>query len=207
MDLTTYLVRCPVIAILRGITSAEVVAVFEALESAGICIAEIPLNSPDPLTSIALAVEGFGGRMLIGAGTVTSVGQVDQVAAAGGRLIVTPHSDGAIVRHAKSLGLTAVPGFSTATEAFAMLQAGADALKLFPAEVGGVAFLKALGAVLPKGTRVVPVGGVTPESMAAWKQVGVSGYGIGSAMYKPGDSASEVKRKALEFVSRCGELA
>jgi 2-dehydro-3-deoxyphosphogalactonate aldolase len=206
MDLNSALSRCPVIAILRGITTGEVGPVFEALESAGISIAEIPLNSPDPFASIALAVKTFGARMLVGAGTVLELNQVEKVAAAGAKLIVMPHSDAAIVQEAKRLGMIAVPGFSTATEAFAMLSAGADAIKLFPAEVGGVAFLKALCAVLPKNTKVIPVGGVDRQSMAAWKQAGAAGFGIGSALYKPGDAVNEVKSKALAFVNLGREL-
>ena len=207
MDLNSRLAQCPVIAILRGITTAEVEPVFLALESAGICIAEIPLNSPDPFASIGLAAERFGGRMLIGAGTVVELNDVEKVAAAGGELIVTPHADATIVEEAKRQGMIAIPGFSTTTEAFAMLRAGADAIKLFPAEVGGVALLKAMRAVLPRDTKVIPVGGVDRLSMATWKQAGAAGYGIGSALYKPGDTASEVKNKALAFVDVCRGLA
>jgi 2-dehydro-3-deoxyphosphogalactonate aldolase len=207
MDLNSRLAQCPVIAILRGITTAEVEPVFLALESAGICIAEIPLNSPDPFASIGLAAERFGGRMLIGAGTVVELNDVEKVAAAGGELIVTPHADATIVEEAKRRGMIAIPGFSTTTEAFAMLRAGADAIKLFPAEVGGAALLKAMRAVLPRDTKVIPVGGVDRLSMATWKQAGAAGYGIGSALYKPGDTASEVKNKALAFVDVCRGLA
>ena len=206
MDLNMRLAQCPVIAILRGITPIEVEPVFLALESAGICIAEIPLNSPDPFTSIALAAKSFGGRMLIGAGTVVEIGDVEKVAAVGGELIVTPHADAAIVEEAKRRGMIAIPGFSTTTEAFAMLRAGADAIKLFPAEIGGPALLKAMRAVLPGGTRVIPVGGVDHLSIATWKQAGAAGYGIGSALYKPGDTADEVKSKASAFVGVCGGL-
>ena len=207
MDLKSYLSRCPVVAILRGITTDEVEPVFEALEAAGICIAEIPLNSPNPFASIALAARGFGERMLIGAGTVLELNHVDKVAAAGGRLLVTPHAEPTIVREAKRQGMVAVPGFSTATEAFAMLSAGADAIKLFPAEVGGVPLLIALRAVLPKETKVIPVGGVSHESIPAWKQAGAAGYGIGSALYKPGEAADEVKSKAIAFVNSCRNSA
>jgi 2-dehydro-3-deoxyphosphogalactonate aldolase len=175
--------------------------VFSALEAAGISIAEIPLNSPDPVASIAEAASRFGDRMLIGAGTVTDPEQVEQIASAGGRLIVTPHADPAIVRAARDLGLIVIPGIATATEAFAMLQAGTDALKLFPADVGGVALLKGLRTVLPPGTKLIPVGGVDLHSMPAWKQAGVAGYGIGSALYKPGDSPQQVREKAAAFVS------
>ena len=203
MDLAGWLGRCPLVAILRGITPAEVEPILDALSIAGICIAEIPLNSPDPLASISVASRQFGDRMLLGAGTVTGVAQVEKIATAGGKLIVTPHSDPGIVREAKRLGLVAIPGFSTATEAFASLHAGADALKLFPAETGGIPLLKALRAVLPKDTKVIPVGGVDERSIPAWRQAGAAGYGIGSALYKPGDAPSEVKTKAMALVSAC----
>lgn len=151
--------QSPLIAILRGIEPSEVDEVFSELFSAGIVIAEIPLNSPQPFASILRAAQLFGDRMLIGAGTVTEVSQVEQVSAAGARLLVSPHADAAIVREAKRLNLLAVPGIGTATEAFAMVRAGADALKLFPADAMGTHMLTGLRAVLPQGTIMVPVGG------------------------------------------------
>jgi 2-dehydro-3-deoxyphosphogalactonate aldolase len=188
------------IAILRGIETSEVDEVFSALLSAGIVIAEIPLNSPNPLASIKRAAELFSEKMLVGAGTVTEVSQVEQVRAAGARLIVSPHSDGEIVREAKRLNLISVPGIGTATEAFAMVRAGADALKLFPADVMGTRLLTGLRAVLPKGTIMVPVGGVDEETIPAWRKAGAGGYGIGSALYKPGDAAGLVGAKARRLV-------
>ncbi len=191
-----YLARCDLVAILRGIRPDEAVAVTAALEAAGIVIVEVPLNSPDPMTSIAALAAAFGDRLLIGAGTVMTEAQVGQIAAAGGKLIVTPHADAAIVGAAKRHGLIAVPGFFTPAEAFAMLATGADALKLFPAEGASPAMLRALRAVLPPNTRVLPVGGIDVASMAAWRAAGAAGFGIGSAIYKPGDTPQGVSRKA-----------
>jgi 2-dehydro-3-deoxyphosphogalactonate aldolase len=172
MDLTGFLTRCPLVAILRGIRPEEAVPVTAVLDARGFSIVEVPLNSPDPLTSIAALARAFSDRMLIGAGTVMTAAQVSEIAVAGGRLIVTPHADAVVVRAAKTRGLLAVPGFFTASEAFSMLAAGADALKLFPAEGASPAMLRALRAVLP------------------------SGFGIGSAIYKAGDTPDVVSAKA-----------
>jgi 2-dehydro-3-deoxyphosphogalactonate aldolase len=196
LDVKAWLQRCPLVAILRGIQPAEAESICSALEKAGICIVEVPLNSPKPLESIAILSQTFGSRMLIGAGTLTEPSQVGEVAAAGGRLVVTPHADTEIVRAAKAAGLFAIPGFFNPTEAFALLQAGADAIKLFPAEVLGTPMLKALRAVLPKSTIVIPVGGVDKEQIAPWMAAGALGLGIGSAIYKPGDDARTVEAKA-----------
>jgi|SRR6185437_1270855 len=200
-DLNSFLTRCPLIAILRGVKPFEVEAIGRALETEGIAIVEVPLNSPEPLDSIARLARGFGDRLLIGAGTVMTPDQVTQIAAAGGRLIVTPHADAAIVRAAKQAGLLAVPGFFTPAEAFAMLAAGADALKLFPAEGASPAMLRALRAVLPPGTRVLPVGGIGAERLAPWRAAGAVGFGIGSAIYRPGDSPDIVAGKARALVT------
>jgi 2-dehydro-3-deoxyphosphogalactonate aldolase len=161
---------------------------------------EVPLNSPSPLESISHLSRRFGDRMLVGAGTVTEPQQVAQVAEAGGRLIVTPHADTAVVQAAKAAGLYAVPGFFNPTEAFALLRAGADALKLFPAEVLGTAMLKALLAVLPGATMVLPVGGIDAEKIAPWMEAGASGVGAASSIYKPGDDAKTVTAKARALV-------
>jgi 2-dehydro-3-deoxyphosphogalactonate aldolase len=166
------------------------------LEEAGIVIVEVPLNSPNALASIAILSRVFGDRMLIGAGTLTDPGQVAEVAAAGGRLIVTPHADTAIVRAAKVANLFAVPGFFNPTEALALLQAGADAIKLFPSEVLGISMLKALQAVLPENTIVVPVGGIDAANIHSWMAAGAVGVGIGSSIYKPGHTAALVRIKA-----------
>lgn len=201
MDVRTWLERCPLVAILRGILPAEAESIGAALERAGISIVEVPLNSPNPLESIAILSRGFGNRMLVGAGTLTMPSQVGNVAAAGGQLIVTPHADMAILRAAKLAGMFAFPGFFNPTEAFALLEAGADAIKLFPAEVLGPPMLKALSAVLPKSAIVVPVGGVDASNVAPWMAAGALGLGVGSSIYKPGDDARAVEAKARALVA------
>lgn len=201
MDLSSYLSRCPLIAILRGVRPDEVEPICAALEAAGIAIVEVPLNSPDPLASIRRLAARFGERMLIGAGTVTTPAQVTEIASAGGRLIVMPHADDAIVREAKARGLFSCPGFFTPTEAFAMLAAGADALKLFPAEAGSPAVLRSLRAVLPSGTPVLPVGGIDSGNMKAWLDAGAAGFGVGSSIYRAGDTAEAVAAKAVRLLA------
>ena len=200
MDLSMWLKQCPIVAILRGIKPDEAESICSALRKAGVVIVEVPLNSPNALESIAILSRVFGGRMLIGAGTLTDPKQVAEVASAGGRLIVTPHADTSIVTAAKAAGLFAAPGFFNPTEAFALLQAGADAIKLFPAEVLGVPMLKALKAVLPKTAIVIPVGGVDAEKIAPWMAAGALGVGAGSSIYKPGDTAGIVETKARALV-------
>jgi 2-dehydro-3-deoxyphosphogalactonate aldolase len=196
MDLTGWLERCPLIAILRGVKPDEVLAIAEALERQGIAIVEVPLNSPQPMESIARLAREFGERLLIGAGTVMTSTQVAEIARAGGRLVVTPHADAVVLRAAKETGLLAVPGFFSPTEAFAMLAEAADALKLFPAEAASPAVLRALRAVLPAGTAVLPVGGIDASNMAEWRAAGAAGFGIGSAIYRAGDSPATVGAKA-----------
>jgi 2-dehydro-3-deoxyphosphogalactonate aldolase len=201
LDVRAWLARSPLVAILRGVQPIEVESICSALERAGISIVEVPLNSPRPLESISILSRSFGVRMLIGAGTLTTPSQVEQVAAAGGRLIVTPHADTAIVRAAKNAGLFACPGFFNPTEAFALLDAGADALKLFPAEVLGPPMLKALRAVLPTSTIVIPVGGVDADQVAPWMAAGALGLGVGSSIYKVGDDAAVVEAKARALLA------
>lgn len=201
MGLSGWLARCPLIPILRGVKPDEVEAIAAALEAAGMPIVEVPLNSPAPLESIARLARGFGDRMLVGAGTVMTPEQVAAIAAAGGRLIVTPHADAAVTRAAKRHGLLAIPGFFTPAEAFAMLAAGADALKLFPAEAASPAMLRAIRAVFPPGTMVLPVGGIDAAGMAQWRAAGAAGFGIGSAIYRPGDSATTVAAKARTLLA------
>jgi 2-dehydro-3-deoxyphosphogalactonate aldolase len=201
MDIAGLLTACPLVAILRGVRPDEVEAVSDALVDAGLMIIEVPLNSPDPFNSIARLVRRFGTRVLIGAGTVMRRADVDRVADAGGQLIVTPHADPALVRAAKAHGMAAVPGFFTPAEAFALLDAGADALKLFPAEGGSPAMLRALRAVLPPGTLVLPVGGMDAGTMPAWREAGAAGFGIGSAIYRPGDTAADVAAKAATLLA------
>lgn len=186
-SLRPWLARCPLIAILRGVRPDEAVPIGEALARAGIAIVEVPLNSPDPIESIRRLVQHFGTRLLIGAGTVVTPAQVEEVDAFGGRLIVMPHADVAVVRAAKHHGLLACPGFATPTEAFAALHAGADGIKLFPAEASSPAILKSLRAVLPAETLVLPVGGIDAANLRPWLGAGAAGFGIGSAIYKPGD--------------------
>jgi 2-dehydro-3-deoxyphosphogalactonate aldolase len=204
MSLRPWLDRCPLVAILRGIRPEEAVAVGEALVGAGVVVLEVPLNSPEPMESIRRLAAHLGTRALVGAGTVMTEAQVAEVAAAGGRLLVTPHADPSLVRAAKARGMLAVPGFFTPAEAFGLLAAGADALKLFPAEAASPAVLKALLAVFPKGTAVLPVGGMAAETILPWRAAGAAGFGIGSALYRPGDAAEEVGRKARALVAAIG---
>jgi 2-dehydro-3-deoxyphosphogalactonate aldolase len=201
MGLNLWLDRCGLIAILRGIRPDEAIAVTSALEAAGIAIVEVPLNSPDPIASIEALAAEFGDRLLIGAGTVMTEAQVSEIAAAGGRLIVTPHASAPVVRAAKRHGLIAVPGVFTPTEAFAMLDAGADALKLFPAEGASPAMLRAMRAVLPPGTMMLPVGGIDASNIAPWRAAGAAGFGIGSAIYKPGDTPDTVSAKTRALLA------
>jgi 2-dehydro-3-deoxyphosphogalactonate aldolase len=196
MALTPWLARCPLVAILRGVRPEEVVPIGEALFEAGIVVIEVPLNSPEPIESIRRLAVRFGDAALIGAGTVIDPADCARIAAAGGRLVVTPHADPAVVRAAKALGMLAVPGFFTPGEAFSLIAAGADGLKLFPAEAASPAVLRALLAVLPKGMPVLPVGGMDAASIPAWRAAGAAGFGIGSAIYKPGDTAAVVAAKA-----------
>lgn len=200
VDMRTWMERCPLIAILRGIQPVEAESIGDALEEAGVRIVEVPFNSPDPLQSITTLARAFGDRMLVGAGTLTDPAQVAQVADAGGKLIVTPHAELLVVRAAKDAGLFAVPGFFNPTEAFALLKAGADAIKLFPAEVLGPPMLKALKAVLPKGTLVVPVGGISDKSIPQWIAAGANGFGAGSSIYMLGDDAKTVQQKAKRLL-------
>jgi 2-dehydro-3-deoxyphosphogalactonate aldolase len=200
MDMKTWLARCPLVAILRGVQPDEAEPVCDALEQAGIAIVEVPLNSPSPIDSIGRLARRFGDRLLIGAGTVITPAQVDDIAGAGGRLVVTPHADVSVVRAATAHGMLAAPGFFTPAEAFAMLAAGADALKLFPAEAASPAVLRAIRAVLPPGTIVLPVGGIEPGNMRPWREAGAAGFGIGSAIYKPGDTPETVALKARRLV-------
>ncbi len=204
MDLKSALARCPLVAILRGVQPHDVEAIGHALEAAGIGIIEVPLNSPEPLASIEILARVFGERLLIGAGTVRSPADVGQIARAGGRLIVTPHAAIDVVRAARARGMLACPGFFTPTEAFALLDAGANALKLFPAEAASPAVLRAMKAVLPAGTMVLPVGGMDAATIPLWKPAGAAGYGIGSAIYKPGDTAAVVAEKAARLIAALG---
>jgi len=200
MTLEEALRESGVIAIIRGVKPDEAVAIGEALHGAGVRIVEVPLNSPDPYASIAALAEAFHGRMVVGGGTVLTPEEVEAVAAAGGRLIVSPNANPEVIRRAVAKGLIAFPGFGSATEAFAAIDAGARHLKLFPASSYGVAHLKALRAVLPPDVIVAPVGGVGAGDMAEWRRAGAACFGIGSEIYKPGMAPAEVGRRAVELV-------
>ncbi|WP_343519738.1 2-dehydro-3-deoxy-6-phosphogalactonate aldolase [Sphingomonas sp.] len=192
---------CPLIAILRGVKPDEVEAIGEALVAAGFTLIEVPLNSPDPLESIARLAERFAGRAVIGAGTVLDVAQVDAVRAAGGTMVISPNTNAQVIEASVRDGLVSLPGIATPSEAFAALAAGARALKLFPAEASSPAVLKAMRAVLPGGTRVLPVGGIAPDNMAPWIEAGAAGFGLGSALYKPGATAEMVAAQAARFIA------
>lgn len=199
--LDTYLKDLPLIAILRGVTPDEIVAVGRALYDAGFRVIEIPLNSPQPYESIRRLTAELGESCLIGAGTVLTEAQVAEVDAAGGRLIVSPNANLAVIRASKAAGLVSAPGVATPSEGFAALDAGADSLKLFPAEQLGPAVVKAWRAVFPKELALLPVGGITPDNMGPYVAAGANGFGLGSALYKPGLSAAQVSANAQAFAA------
>lgn len=194
-----WLTRWPLVAILRGIKPGEAVDIAAILVETGFCIVEVPLNSPEPYASIVRLSKRFDHRVLVGAGTVTDSEQVSKVADAGGRIIVMPHADERIVEAAKRQNLYVVPGFATPSEGFRMINAGADAIKLFPAEAHPPKVLKAMRAVLPREVPILPVGGITPDSMKDYWNAGADGFGLGSALYKPGDDVGKVEQKAANF--------
>lgn len=200
MLLNDAMARNGLIAILRGLRPDEALSVGQTLYAAGLRVIEVPLNSPEPLRSIRILRDGLPADCLVGAGTVLSERDVGEVRDAGGELIVMPHADLKVVRAAKSAGLQLAPGVVTPTEAFAALEAGADALKLFPAEALTPALVRALLAVLPKGTPLVPVGGITPENMLPFLEAGVAGFGLGSGLYKPGMSTEDIRQRADAYV-------
>lgn len=190
-----------IIAILRGLRPEQAEAVAGALIAAGIDRIEVPLNSPEPLDSIARISRRFGAQALIGAGTVLEPAQVEAVRLAGGRLIVSPDCNPAVIAATKAAGMVSFPGVMTPTECFAALRAGADGLKLFPGALIGPKGLQAIRAVLPPGTKVFAVGGAGPENMAEWRAAGADGFGIGTALYRPGDGAAEVAERARILVA------
>lgn len=203
-DVRNYLEQCPLVAIIRGVTPDDAEAIGAALFAAGIRIIEVPLNSPDPLASVRKLAGSLGDRALVGAGTVLDPGEVARVQAAGGRLIVSPNTDPAVIRATVAAGLVSCPGYFTPSEAFTALEAGAHALKFFPAEAATPAVLRAHKAVLPKDVPVIVVGGVTPDSMRSWREAGADAFGLGSGLYKPGQSAAETAGKARAYVAGLG---
>ncbi len=201
IDLRQALAELPLVAILRGLAPENAFGVGQVLVDAGFRIIEVPLNSPRPFESIALFAKAFGPRALVGAGTVLRTEDVAHVKDAGGRLIVMPHGDTAIVREAKNQGMICVPGVATPTEGFAALGAGADGLKMFPAEAMPPAVVKARRAVFPPKTLLLPVGGITPERMTAYIAAGASGFGLGSALFAPNMMPAAVRERAQAFLT------
>lgn len=198
--LTPYLSRCPLVAILRGISPEDVLPVVDLLANLGFTIVEVPLNSPDALESIRLISKKFGRAMLVGAGTVTNTDQVRQVAAAGGRLVVSPNSDPGVIQHTKQREMVSIPGCVTPTEVFSALKSGADAIKLFPACMISPRGVKALRAVLPPVPLLV-VGGIAAADFSAYLAAGADGFGTGSGLYRPGISLSEIEYSAREMIA------
>lgn len=195
--------RCPLIAILRGVKPDEVEAIGDELVAAGFTLIEVPMNSPEPLESVSRLAKRFAGRAVIGAGTVLRVEQVQAVADAGGTMIISPNANLDVIRASAAAGLVSLPGILTPSEAFAALDAGATALKLFPAEAASPTVLKAMRAVLTEA-RILPVGGVAPDNMAPWIAAGAPGFGLGSALYKVGMSAEQVGANARAFIAALG---
>jgi 2-dehydro-3-deoxyphosphogalactonate aldolase len=199
--LQPYLDECPMIAIVRGVTPDEAEAIGQAIYDGGIRIIEVPLNSPDPLDSIERLARKFGSTMLVGAGTVLDSRQVESVRRVGGRLIVAPNTDPRVISAAAAAELVSCPGYFTPSEAFSACAAGATALKLFPAEGASPAVLKAVLAVLPREVPQIIVGGIKPDTMAPWLAAGATGFGLGSGLYRPGQSAAETLEKARAYVA------
>jgi len=196
-----YFSACPLVAIIRGVTPGEAEAIGSALYDSGIRIIEVPLNSLDPLDSIARLARTLGGRALVGAGTVLEPVQVEQVRAAGGRLIVSPNTAPAVIAATVAAGMVSCPGFFTPSEAFTAISAGAQALKFFPAEAASPAVVKAQRAVLPRNVPLIVVGGVKPDSMQPWLDAGADGFGLGSGVYVPGQSPETTAEKARNYVT------
>ena len=201
MKLEDALEACGIVAILRGVTPDEAVAVSQALYEAGIRVVEVPLNSPEPFRSIEMIAKTFSGRMVVGAGTVLTVQDVNVLKAHGGQISVSPDGNEAVIARAIELGLVPLPGVFTPTEAFAAIRAGAKHLKLFPAEAASPAVIKAWKAILPAHVKIYAVGGVTPENMGDWLAAGASGFGIGSSLFKPSMSMAKICESAHSLVA------
>ena len=199
-ELNARLAQCPLVAIIRGVTPAEAGAIGHALVDAGIRIVEVPLNSPQPFESIAVLARAIGDRALVGAGTVLDPADVARVRDAGGRVVVSPNTYVPVIGASVAAGMISLPGYFTPSEAFEAIRAGATGLKLFPAEALSPKVLKAQKAVIPKEVPVLVVGGVAPDSMEPWLEAGAAGFGLGSGLYKPGQSAEETARKARAYV-------
>ena len=200
-DFRRYFAECPLVAIIRGVTLADAEATAAAIFDAGIRIIEVPLNSPEPFDSIKIIADAFGDRALVGAGTALGTDDVQRVRHVGGRLIVAPNMNRDVIRATVDAGMVSSPGFFTPTEAFAAIEAGAHALKLFPAEAASPAVVKAQKAVLPDGIPLIVVGGVSLNNVGGWFDSGADGFGLGSGLYKPGQNASEILAKANAFVA------
>ena len=197
----SYLDQCPLVAIIRGVTADEAEGIGQALFDAGIRIIEVPLNSPDPFDSIGRIARLLGDRALVGAGTVLGAPEVDQVRDAGGRLIISPNCDSGVIGASVTAGMVSCPGVFTPSEAFLAIQSGAHALKLFPAEGASPAVLKAHRAVLLRDLPFLAVGGIGPDNMQPWLDAGADGFGLGSGLYKPGQSAEETAARARAYVA------
>jgi 2-dehydro-3-deoxyphosphogalactonate aldolase len=206
-ELRRRLDECPLAAIIRGVAPDEAEAIGAAIVEAGIRIVEVPLNSPDPLRSIERLAASLGDSALIGAGTVLDAADVARVRDAGGRIIVSPNTHPPVIEAAAAAGLVSLPGFFTPSEAFAALRAGATGLKLFPAEGASPAVVKAQRAVLPKGVPLLVVGGIGPDNMQPWLAAGADGFGLGSGLYKPGQSAAETAARARAYVEGLARLS
>ncbi|HEV2594524.1 MAG TPA: 2-dehydro-3-deoxy-6-phosphogalactonate aldolase [Sphingomicrobium sp.] len=199
--LQRYLGICPLVAIIRGVTPAEVEAIGDAIFAGGLRIIEVPLNSPDPLKSIELLAKRFGERMLVGAGTVLQPDDVQRIKDVGGRIVVSPDVNSDVIAATASAGLVSSPGYFTPSEAFGAIRAGATALKLFPAEAASPPVLKAQLAVIPRHIPILAVGGIRPDNMRSWLDAGATGFGLGGGLYRPGQSPSETLEKARSYVA------
>jgi 2-dehydro-3-deoxyphosphogalactonate aldolase len=200
-DFRRHFAECRLVGIIRGVTPDEAEAIAQALHDGGIRIIEVPLNSPEPLESIRIIAERFGDRVLVGAGTVLDPADVSRVAQAGGRLVVSPNTNTAVIEATVAAALVSSPGYFTPSEAFEAIRAGAHAIKLFPAEAASPEVVKSQRAVLPKDVPLIVVGGVTPESIPGWMAAGADGFGLGGGLYKPGQDPQTTLEKARAFVA------